>query len=106
MNPEMNPFAVLAIIYGVTLFCLFVFHLIADWKDIHTIGDLILPEIWDDRHDSLFLLYFPIVNSLFLIILLIVVIVTGIKDFFTKLFNEWTHISENFSKFLEIKIKK
>ena len=39
----MNPFAILAIIYGVTLFCLFVFHLIADWEDIDTIGDLILP---------------------------------------------------------------
>lgn len=106
MNQEMNPFAILAIIYGITLFCLFVFHLIADWKDIHTIGDLILPEIFDNRYNSFYVLYVPIVNSIFLVMLLVMVIVTGIKDFFTKLFNEWTHISENFSKFLDIKIKK
>ena len=106
MNQEMNPFAILAIIYGVTLFCLLVFHLIVDWKDINTIGDLILPEIFDDRIDSFYVLYVPILNSFFLLILLIVTIVIGIKNFFTKLFTEWTHISENFSKFLEIKIKK
>lgn len=106
MNQEMNPFAILAIIYGITLFCLFVFHLIADWKDIHTIGDLILPKIFDNRYNSFYVLYVPIVNSIFLVMLLVMVIVTGIKDFFTKLFNEWTHISENFSKFLDIKIKK
>ena len=102
----MNPFAILAIIYGVTLFCIFVIHLIADWKDIHTIGDLILPEIFDERSTDFLVLYFPIVNSIFLVMLLVVVIVIGIKNFFTKLFNEWTHISENFSKFLDIKIKK
>ena len=98
----MNPFAILAIIYGVTLFCIFVIHLIADWKDIHTIGDLILPEIFDERSTDFLVLYFPIVNSMFLVMFLVMVI----KDFFTKLFNEWTHISENFSKFLDIKIKK
>ena len=102
----MNPFAILAIIYGVTLFCLFVFHLIADWEDIDTIGDLILPEIFGERSSDFFVLYFPIVNSIFLVMLLVVVIVIGIKNFVTKLFNEWTHNSEKFSKVLDIKIKK
>ena len=83
------------------LLCL-VIGIVVNWKDIRTIGDLLLPLFGDEDRGANAIIYIPFVN----ICTLALIIVLGILSLLRQVFCEWTPISKYVSKFLNIKIKK
>jgi hypothetical protein len=97
----MNTVVFILIFYITPILLLLVLGVVINWKDIRTIGDLLLPLFGKEDRSANAIIYIPVVN----VATLMLIIVLGIFSFFRKLFCEWTPISEYVSKFLNTKIK-
>jgi hypothetical protein len=97
----MNIGLIIILLFYITpiLICLII-GIVINWKDIETIGDLFFPFVEMGR-DTNVPIYIPIANIIVTVVLIIVVCIS----FLTKVFCEWTSISEYISKFLNKKIK-
>lgn len=97
----MNTGLFILLLYITPMLLCLAIGIIMNWKDIRTVGDLLLPLFVDEDRGANAIIYIPFVN----IFTLVLIIVLGILLFLRQVFCVWTPISKYISKFLNTKIK-